>query len=186
MGIELQTELRELNDSISGPIGAHFELDSVLLGGDLYTRMAADVRAAHALHKLMNTPELVDFAKAVQLEAAHQLDRWGTGDRTGKTPADWHWLVAHLAGRALEHHKEAERLQAEQADWTEGLDAEGKAAVGAHIHSQVAHHREKAVHHTITAAAVLAHWHAAVLTGYTEMQPGSPEAAAAAEKLGAA
>lgn len=53
------------------------------------------------LHALINTPELVDFPKAVHLEAVHQLDRWGTTDRQGKAPNDWFWLVGHLASRAL-------------------------------------------------------------------------------------
>lgn len=64
------------------------------------------------LRTLINTPELVDFPKAVLLESVHQEQRWGTDDREGKKPYDWHWLVAHLCGRALEHHKEADRMEA--------------------------------------------------------------------------
>lgn len=135
---------------------------------DLVRRAAEGDR----LTALINTPELVDFAKAVHLEAVHQEERWGTEDREGKTPADWFWLVGHLAGRSLEHHKEAERLAAmPDGDPT-----------GRHQQS-IAHHREKAVHHTITAAAALAHWHASVLGKHTGMQPGSADGIKAAKQL---
>jgi hypothetical protein len=133
-----------------------------------YDELQAAKAERDRLHALINTPELVDFAKAVHLEAVHQEDRWGTPDREGKQPYDWHWLVAHLCGRALEHHKEAERLAARGSDDPNGFIAES-----------IAHHREKAVHHTITAAAALSHWHAAVLGKHTSMQPGSHAAATA-------
>lgn len=125
------------------------------------------------LDALINTPELVDFAKAVHLEAVHQELRWGTPDREGKKPYDWLWLVAHLATRSLEHHKEAERLKS----ITDKLPAEivdVRTAFG----EQVAYHREKAVHHTITTAAAIAHWHASVLGKHTTMQPGHAPAIA--------
>jgi hypothetical protein len=121
------------------------------------------------LHALVNTPELVDFPKAVYLEAVHQEERWGTTDRQGKTPNDWFWLVGHLASRALEHHKEAERL----------------AFLGypAMFGDQIAHHREKATHHCITAAAALNHWHASMLGKARAMQPGHAPSIAAAAQL---
>lgn len=53
------------------------------------------------LEGLINTPELVDFVKAVPLEAVHQRDRWGSEHDAGKTNADWFWLVGYLAGKAL-------------------------------------------------------------------------------------
>lgn len=53
-----------------------------------------------ALAKL-NTPEILDFAKAVNLEAAHQRERWGIEHDTEKTDADWFWLVGYLCGKAL-------------------------------------------------------------------------------------
>lgn len=56
------------------------------------------------LRGLLNTPELIDFARAVQLEGAHQRERWGTDHDAGKTPADWFWLVGYLAGKALHEH----------------------------------------------------------------------------------
>lgn len=66
---------------------------------------AADVGAVEAELKealaKLNTPEIIDFAKAVNLEAAHQRERWGTDHDEGKTDADWFWLVGYLAGKAL-------------------------------------------------------------------------------------
>jgi hypothetical protein len=53
------------------------------------------------LDKLLNTPEIMDFAKALPLEASHQRARWGTDHDSGKTPADWFWLIGYLAGKAL-------------------------------------------------------------------------------------
>jgi hypothetical protein len=108
---------------------------------------AANDRAR--LLALINTPELVDFPKAVHLEAVHQIDRWGTEDRQGKEPNDWFWLVGHLTSRALEHHKEADRVAAE-------LESQSPA-VQAFCAGQITHHREKATHHCITAAAALNH-----------------------------
>lgn len=136
-----------------------------------------DARIARELHDLVNTPELVDFAKGVHLEAVHQEQRWGTPDRRSKGPYEWFWLLSHLATRALEHHKEAERLQAEAAPHPVRYREMAMP--------NIAHHREKAAHHTITAAAVLAHWHAGVIGKHTAMQPGhSASAALAAELLG--
>lgn len=54
-----------------------------------------------ALRKLIDSPELHDFARGAVLEAAHQVERWGTDHDSGKTPADWFWLVGYLAGKAL-------------------------------------------------------------------------------------
>lgn len=118
---------------------------------------------------IINTPELVDFPKAVHLEAVHQEERWGTSDREGKTPSAWFWLLSHLATRALEHHKEAERLEALRVEGEIVMhpDAERWAS------EQVAHHREKAAHHCITSAAALAHWHASVIGKHTAMRPAS-------------
>ena len=53
------------------------------------------------LRALLNTPEIADFAKAVQLEAAHQRERWPSEQDAGKTDADWFWLIGYLAGKAL-------------------------------------------------------------------------------------
>lgn len=134
---------------------------------------------AERLTELINTPELVDFPKAVHLEAVHQEERWGTTDREGKTPYDWFWLVGHLASRALEHHKEADRLERELA---ERFSMPGGGRMVAILPS-IAHHREKAVHHCITAAAALSHWHASMLGKHTFFQPGQAPSIAAAREM---
>jgi len=53
------------------------------------------------LEDLIDTPEIIDFAKAVQLEAAHQRNRWGNKHDDGKTDEDWFWLIGYLAGKVL-------------------------------------------------------------------------------------
>jgi hypothetical protein len=151
-----------------------------LLSRDELVDLVHDAIAARQLLRLIDTPELVDFPRAVHMEAVHQVQRWGTEDRANKTPAEYYWLLSHLATRALEHHKVAERLQ-------RAVDRFGPGAgtVATVLNEEVAHHREKAAHHTITAAAVLSHWHAKMLGHDTAFQPGSPEAAATAGSIGA-
>lgn len=56
---------------------------------------------ATRLTALINTPELIDFMKAVPIEAAHQQEKWGNKHDGGKTPQDWFWLIGYLAGKAL-------------------------------------------------------------------------------------
>lgn len=132
------------------------------------TRAAA--REIEAQRAKLEQPELISFRDAVVQEALHQRERWGSEHDAGKGPADWIWLVGVLAGRALDHHKDAERLtaalQAASAEMTGGEYARSFVAIS--------HHREKAVHHCITAAAVLANWHAHVLGLHTGMRPGLP------------
>lgn len=61
-----------------------------------------DLRAEVArLDALINNPHTEDFLSAVQLEAAHQRERWAASDDAGKTDADWFWLIGYLAGKAL-------------------------------------------------------------------------------------
>lgn len=50
-----------------------------------------------------DSPETADFARGVQLETAHQRERWTATDPE-KTPPDWFWLVGYLAGKALHSH----------------------------------------------------------------------------------
>lgn len=61
------------------------------------------------LRLLINTPEIVDFGKAVQLEAVHQRERWGSKQDEGKSAADWFWLLGYLAGKALHSDKVGDR-----------------------------------------------------------------------------
>jgi hypothetical protein len=57
------------------------------------------------LSSLLNTPETEDFDKAVPLEAAHQVHRFGAEHDAGKNPEDWFWLLGYLAGKALAAHR---------------------------------------------------------------------------------
>lgn len=131
------------------------------------------------LNGLLNSPELVDFSAAVVREAAHQREKWGSEHDAGKGPNDWIWLVGVLAGRALDHHKEAERLTLKISDEEEKgsgmrfFTREQKAEIRRKMFEPLMQQqREKAVHHCITAAAVLANWHAHVLGLHTGMRPG--------------
>ena len=67
----------------------------------LIKELAAKEAEVEKLTAQLNTPEILDFAKAVNLEAAHQRERWGTDHDGGKEDADWFWLVGYLAGKAL-------------------------------------------------------------------------------------
>src|SRR3546814_17047990 len=42
-----------------------------------------------------------NFLRAVHIEAAHQVEKWGMANDRAKRPADWFWLVGYLAGKAL-------------------------------------------------------------------------------------
>ncbi len=53
------------------------------------------------LNKLINNPHTEHFLSAVQLEAAHQQERWASSHDAGKEDADWFWLVGYLAGKAI-------------------------------------------------------------------------------------
>lgn len=68
---------------------------------DLQSKLTAAEDREKALLKLLNTPEVEDFDKAIPLEAAHQIARWGAAHDAGKNPEDWFWLVGYLAGKAL-------------------------------------------------------------------------------------
>ena len=49
------------------------------------------------LTKLLNTPLNHDWFQGVQREIGHQLQRWASEHDSGKTPADWFWLIGYLA-----------------------------------------------------------------------------------------
>lgn len=66
--------------------------------------LRSDVAARDAeidrLNKLLNTPLIVDWFEGVRVEAAHQVERWGSDHDAGKTPLDWFWLIGFLAQKA--------------------------------------------------------------------------------------
>lgn len=104
------------------------------------------------LEMQINRPEIIDFVKAVQLEAVHQRARWASDHDAGKTDADWFWLIGYLAGKALHNPMPAKCPEC-------GYEC----ICGAW--------REKQLHRIITIAAASANWHAA-LCGHTNMRPG--------------
>lgn len=68
--------------------------------------MAKDAEDA-AKYRVINTPEIHDFIQAVEREALHQRERWGSDHDAGKTDSDWFWLVGYLAGKALNKPEKA-------------------------------------------------------------------------------
>lgn len=59
------------------------------------------LRKKAAAYDRINTPEVDDFLSAVRNEALHQRERWPSAHDSGKTDADWFWLVGYLVGKAL-------------------------------------------------------------------------------------
>jgi hypothetical protein len=62
------------------------------------------------LRGLLNSPEIADFMKAVPLEAAHQVFRWGEDHDKNKHAHDWAATLVYLIGKAM------------QANWDEDTD----------------------------------------------------------------
>lgn len=60
--------------------------------------------------KEIDTPEIKDFIKAIELEALHQRKRWGRDSDVGKADSDWFWLIGYLAGKALHNQEEDKKL----------------------------------------------------------------------------
>lgn len=58
-------------------------------------------------YRAINTPEIQDFIKAIELEALHQRHRWGAEGDAGKTDADWFWLIGYLAGKTINNPEKA-------------------------------------------------------------------------------
>lgn len=110
---ELNRKIADLNEVLADKRRLTRELDVAMHGEEGAAKQASlcdlieparRLRAeVERLRKEINTPEIVDFVKAVQLEAAHQRERWGTEHDDGKTTADWYWLIGYLAGKALFH-----------------------------------------------------------------------------------
>ena len=86
--------------------GAGYEIARANLGTLIEQRNRAEAERDQAraelehLRGLINTPRTDDFFEAVRIEAAHQIERWGTEHDAGKQPADWIALLAFLTGKA--------------------------------------------------------------------------------------
>lgn len=50
---------------------------------------------------MINSPETASFLLGVQLETAHQIEKWGEAHDRGKSAENWFWLVGYLAGKCL-------------------------------------------------------------------------------------
>jgi hypothetical protein len=125
------------------------------------------------LEAQINTPEIADFVKAVQLEAAHQRARWGSDHDAGKTDADWFWLIGYLAGKAMHNpgeypacHVHEDLFSKEPLYYTPGT-----CPVTGCPDSLRTPPAEKQLHRIITVAAAAANWHAQKL-GASNMRPG--------------
>jgi hypothetical protein len=108
------------------------------------------VKAADEVERLTNlihTPEVIDFTKALNIEAAFQREKWGAAGDAGKSNADWFWLIGYLAGKALHNPGVTEKNTI-----------------------------RKQLHRIITVAAAACNWHLAVL-GKSDMRPGIMPAA---------
>jgi hypothetical protein len=64
------------------------------------------------LTALINTPEIIDFVKAVQIEAVHQRERWPAEQDAQKSREEWFWTLGYLAGKALaaQRHGDSEKF----------------------------------------------------------------------------
>lgn len=114
------------------------------------------VRVAQ-LESLINTPATADFLRAVELEAAHQIERWGEDSRavltSSKDDSDWLWLVAYLSVKAVFGKK---RLV---ADWM-ARDVRSSAVEFARLgQPNPDGGSEKKAHRIISIAAAALNWH---------------------------
>lgn len=132
----------------------------------------AELEAARADLAKINTPEVNDFLKAVELEAKHQRLRWGTSHDGGKTDADWFWLIGYLAGKAL-HNPDVPEVP-EAGGMERGMHPEIDLFLNLRD-ERAKKVLDKQLHRIITVAAAALNWHAAKLGIYTDMRPGIEE-----------
>ena len=128
-------ELKAAHDSRLRELTAELErLKEVELNRPLRKLQAEVAR----LTTLVNTPLTDDFSKAVEREAKHQMERWGTTHDADKEPEDWFWTLGYLATKAVQAHRAGDL--------------------------------SKALHHTISSAALLSHWHRRIMESSKESQ----------------
>lgn len=61
---------------------------------------------------LIGSPHVDEWFEAVRIEAAHQVDRWGSAHDAGKTPLDWFWLIGFLAQKAVHASQSGDAFKA--------------------------------------------------------------------------
>lgn len=100
------------------------------------------------LWKMVNTPQVDNFMSAVPLEAAFQVEKWGSDHDAGKTPMDFFWLLGYVSQKAAQS-----LMKFDSSDGTvEDLD--------------------KSKHHIITTAAVCLNWFRRVTGEEFAFRPG--------------
>lgn len=80
---------------VEDAVELHYERDRLL---DCNLRQQTE---NEHLTELLNTPLNHDWFQGVQREIGHQLQRWASEHDSGKTPADWFWLIGYLAQKAM-------------------------------------------------------------------------------------
>lgn len=98
------TDIREQEHRVAGsadrrqPDGADANIPGVSTESDELHRLRNEVARLRAI---LTTPGTEDFMRDVEIEAAHQIDRWGADHDSGKSDVDWFWLIGYLAGKAV-------------------------------------------------------------------------------------
>lgn len=87
----------------------HLEDTSAPISDQERIQAAAEIRR---LRGLISNPHTDEFLPAVQLEAAHQRERWGDAHARGKSAENWFWLVGYLAGKCLRAVIEGDKAKA--------------------------------------------------------------------------
>jgi hypothetical protein len=100
MSIQLVTTREKVVAALS-MVRADWKAKLVTLPSGEVELLLEQALQAHDLHALINNPHTDEFLPAVQLEAAHQRDRWGEAHDRGKSAENWFWLVGYLAGKCL-------------------------------------------------------------------------------------
>lgn len=94
-----ENNLKRINPAGTLKVGSFDKLSDFekdfLLNASL--EMATEIER---LNNLIHTPHTDDFIKALPLEAAFQIEHWGSKHDEGKEPTDWLWLIGWLAGKA--------------------------------------------------------------------------------------
>ena len=97
-------DIRDMEKQAAVELSQHHgaKVESLLRERAQLMREAQDLRAeVDRLAGLLNTPHTGNFFDSVQLEAGHQVLRWGTEHDHHNEPTDWFWLIGFLAGKAV-------------------------------------------------------------------------------------
>ncbi len=90
----------------------HLSLSSCGLCREASDTIEALTAELSELKGLIDSPITDDFLKAIPLEAAHQVKRWGKQHDKQKDPEEWYWVFGYLAGKALHALRTGDREKA--------------------------------------------------------------------------